>query len=62
VDPIAHQHDVGRALVLDLEHRALAGLVRLIQRLGDHAIQPRAFELVEPAPGDVDVARRVGEV
>ena len=40
---------IGGARVLDLEHRALAGLVRRADGLGDHAIQPGALEGVEKA-------------
>ena len=35
---------VGGARVLDLDHRALAGLIRPVDRLGDHAVEPGALE------------------
>ena len=35
---------IGRARVLDLDHRALAGLVVAVRRLRDHAVEAGAFE------------------
>ena len=43
---------VGGAHVLDLQHRALARLVRAARRLGDHAVEPGALEAVEPVGGE----------
>src|SRR5690606_18887761 len=43
---------VGRALVLDLEHLALARQVRQRQGLRDHPVQPRPFEVTEPERRD----------
>ena len=37
----ARHHAIGGARVLDLEHRALAGLVGRVLGLGDHAVQAR---------------------
>ena len=39
---------VGRARVLDLDHRALAGLIRPRRRLGDHAVEAGALEARQP--------------
>ena len=39
---------VGGARVLDLDHRALAGLVRAVSRLRDDAVEAGAFEAREP--------------
>ena len=44
----AGDHAVGGALVLDLEHRPLAGLVRRVEPLGDDAVEPGALEPLEP--------------
>ena len=44
----ARDDAVGRARVLDLDHRALARLVRAVLRLGDHAVETGAFEPREP--------------
>ena len=38
--------------MLDLQHRALAGLVRRVQRLGDHAVEAGALELAQPRLGE----------
>ena len=47
---------IGRSLVLDLQHRAFARLVRSVARLGDHAIESGAFELAQPLRGHPAVA------
>ena len=57
VDAVPGDHAVGRAFVLHLHHRALAGPVRAVERLGDDAVEPRAFEVLEPVGRDVAVAR-----
>ena len=44
---------VGGALVLDLDHRPLAGLVRAIEPLGDDAVEAGALEPVEPVQAPV---------
>ena len=62
VDPVAGDDAVGGALVLDLEHEALVGLVGDVDRLGDDPVEPGALELGEPAPGDVAVGGRGGQV
>ena len=41
--------------MLDLEHRALAGLINAIRRLRDHAVESRAFEAVEPFRRDAPI-------
>ena len=47
--PAEPGHDaIGGALVLDLEHRPLAGLVGRIEPLRDDAVEPRALEPLEP--------------
>ena len=57
--PAEPGHDaVGRALVLDLEHRPLARLVRRVEALGDDAVEPGALEPVEPVGGGRPVAGR----
>jgi hypothetical protein len=43
--------------VFDLEHHPLVRLVRHVERFRDHAVEPGAFELVEPPLGDVAVGR-----
>ncbi len=48
--------------MLDLQHRALAGLVRQALRFGHHAVEPGAFEPREPIGGDVAIARRGRDV
>ena len=53
----ARHGTVGGALVLDLDHGAAAGLVRAVEPLRDHAVQPGALEAVEPVP-----SRRRGRV
>ena len=53
---------VGRALVLDLEHRPLARLVRRVEPLGDDAVETGALEPVEPVRGGRPVARRRRQV
>ena len=55
-------HAIGRALVLDLEHRPLARLVRRIEALGDDAVEAGALEPVEPVGGRRPVARRGRQV
>ena len=55
-------HAVGRALVLDLEHRALAGLVRGVEPLGHDAVETGTLEVVEPVGRERAVAGRGGEV
>ena len=44
----AGDHAFGGARMLHLDHRALAGQVGARLGLGDHAVQPRAFEAREP--------------
>ena len=57
--PAEASHDtVGRSLVLDLEHRALAGLIGSIEPLGDHPVEAGALEAIEPVPGGRAVAGR----
>ena len=43
---------VAVALVLDLEHDALVGLVRAVGGFGDDAVEAGAFEAVKPVRGD----------
>ena len=50
VQPVAGDDAVRGALVLDLEHHPLVRLVGAVERLGDHPVEPGAFELVEPLP------------
>ena len=47
---------VAVALVLHLEHHALVRLVGADVRLGHHAVEPGAFEALEPVGGDGAVA------
>ena len=51
MQPVAGDHHVGGALVLDLEHGAGVRLVRRGQRLGHHPVEPGALELLEPLRG-----------
>jgi hypothetical protein len=55
-------HAVRGACVLDLLHHALAGLVERGVVLGDHAIEARALEAVEPIESLRVLARRGGQV
>ena len=56
--PAKARHDAIRgAHVLDLDHRALARQVGQVERLDDHAIQSRAFELLEPVRGQPTLLR-----
>ena len=55
-------HAIGGARVLDLEHRALAGLIRRVFRFRDHAVEARAFEALQPFGGDRAIARHRREV
>src|SRR5688572_809863 len=48
---------VRRARVLDLDHRALAGLIRAGDGLRDHTIESGALESGEPFDGEITVAR-----
>ncbi len=58
VQAVARHHTVGGAGMLDLEHGAVAGPVRQIERLGDHPVQPRPLELREPAARQLLIRRR----
>ncbi len=62
VHAITDDDGFGRALVLDLEHRALARLVDVGATLRDDAVEPRALELLEPATCLLGVARRTRQV
>src|SRR6185295_19425192 len=62
VPPEAGHDAVGRPLVLDLQHRALARLVRRLEALGDDAVEAGALDTVEPICRGVPIARRRGEV
>src|SRR6185436_13782622 len=62
VEAEACHHALGGALVLDLEHGALAGLVRLLGALGDHAVEAGALEAREPLHRERMVARERREV
>jgi hypothetical protein len=53
---------VGRALVLDLEHRALARLIRQRVGLGDDTVETGAFEPLQPLGSDRSIARDRREV
>src|SRR3954451_17368354 len=53
---------VGRALVLDLEHRPLAGLVRALEALRNDAVEPGALEPIEPVRGERAIEGRGGQV
>src|SRR4029077_3319130 len=58
----SRHHTVAGADMLDLDHRALSRLIRSRRRLGDHAVQPRALEALQPVDGDLAVARHRREV
>ena len=53
--PVAGDHAIGRAQMLHLHHRALALVVRLAAGLGEHSVEPRAFEPREPVGRDVGI-------
>src|SRR5262249_13933285 len=55
-------HALGGALMLDLQHHSLAWDVAPIESLGDDAIEPRAFEALEPARGEGAIQRRGGQI
>ena len=59
---VAGDDHVGGARVLDLEHGAAVLGVRRVERLGDHAVEPGALELVEPALRLLRVLRGAGQV
>jgi hypothetical protein len=48
--------------VLDLDHRALAGAVRLVQSLGHDPVEPGALEAPEPVLGQRAISRRRRDV
>ena len=52
----SRHYAVGAAHVLDLEHRALARLIRCACRLGDNTIQPRTLEALQPVDCELRVA------
>jgi len=62
VRPVTGDDAVGGALVLDLGHHPLVGLVGLVPVLGDHSVQPGPLELVEPAGRDRSVIGDRGQV
>ncbi len=62
MDAVAQHDHVRRAVVLDLQHRALVGRVGAGERLGDDAVEPRALELDQPAPRHIDVGGGAGEL
>ena len=53
---------VGRARVLDLDHRALAGRYGDVEALRHDAVEPGALEAAEPVLGERAIARRRREV
>ena len=59
---VAGHHHVGGAGVLDLEHDPAVLGVRRVERLGDHAVEPGALELLEPALRLLRVLRGAGQV
>src|SRR5688572_3167454 len=54
----ASDYAVGRARVLHLDHRSLAGAVWRVESLGHHAVEPCAFEALEPILSKRAVTRR----
>ncbi len=58
----ARDDRVAGALVLDLEHRALARLVGAVSRLGHHTVEARALEAMKPVLCDGAVGRRGRQV
>ena len=60
--PVAGDHAIGGALVLDLEHRALVGFVATTERLGHDAVETSTFEVMEPPLGDSVISRGSGDV
>src|SRR5438105_8411727 len=57
--PAKTRHDaVCGAGMLDLDHRALVGLVGLVETLGHHAVEARSFEARKPVLRDCAIARR----
>ena len=52
VDAVPGHRAVGRALVLDLHHRALVGRVHVVEPLGHDAVESGALERREPRLGD----------
>ena len=62
VQPVAGNHDVGGAHVLDLQHRPLVLLVGRPARLGDDAVQPGALKESEPVASEGRVVGGRGQV
>ena len=62
VPPKPGHHTVRRALVLDLEHRPLAGLVGRIEPLRDDSVESGALETLEPIGRGRPVAGRRRQV
>ncbi len=58
VDAVAGQRAVGGALVLDLDEGPLVRLVRVVEALGDDAVEPGALEDREPVVGDGGIGAR----
>ena len=57
VPPESGDDAVGGARVLDLDHRALAWLIRAVERLRDHAIETGALESCQPLRRDSAIVR-----
>ncbi len=58
----ARDDAVSRARVLHLDHRALAGLIGPVDRLGDHAVEPGALESCQPFRRQRAIAGHRGQV
>jgi len=58
VDAVAERDHVGCAGVLDLEERALAGCVGLIERFRHDAVESGSLELGQPAHRGFAIAAR----
>ena len=62
VDAVAGDDALGRALVLDLDERPLVRQVRVVEALGDDAVEAGALEAPEPLGGRVPARARRREV
>src|SRR5271155_491362 len=61
--PSKARHDtIAVALVLDLEHHALVGLIGAGSRLGHYAVEARAFKALEPIRCDGGFTRSRGQM
>src|ERR1043166_2988473 len=61
VPPKTGDDAVRLALVLHLDHHPFVRLVVPVLRLGDHAVESRALEALEPVGGEIAKSKRAEE-